>query len=45
MRGVNMGYHEASAKDARQRIISFFDDHLKIPRASRDLNASALSRL
>lgn len=24
-----MGYHEASANDARRRIISFFDDHLK----------------
>jgi carboxymethylenebutenolidase len=23
------GYHEASAKDARQRIVSFFDTHLK----------------
>lgn len=29
MRVVNIGYHEPSAKDARQRIISFFDDHLK----------------
>ena len=29
MRVVNMGYHEPSAKDARQRIISFFDEHLK----------------
>jgi carboxymethylenebutenolidase len=29
MRVVNMGYRESSAKDARQRIISFFDDHLK----------------
>jgi carboxymethylenebutenolidase len=24
-----MGYHEASAQDARRRIISFFDTHLK----------------
>lgn len=29
MRVVNMGYHEPSAKDARRRIVSFFDDHLK----------------
>ena len=29
MRVVNIGYHEPSAKDARQRIISFFNDHLK----------------
>jgi carboxymethylenebutenolidase len=29
MRVVNIGYHEPSAKDARQRIISFFEDHLK----------------
>jgi carboxymethylenebutenolidase len=29
MRVVNIGYHEPSTKDARQRIISFFDDHLK----------------
>ena len=29
MRVVNIGYHEPSAKDARQRIISFFHDHLK----------------
>jgi carboxymethylenebutenolidase len=28
MRIVNIGYHEPSAKDARQRIISFFNDHL-----------------
>jgi dienelactone hydrolase len=24
-----MGYHEASAQDARRRIIAFFDAHLK----------------
>jgi carboxymethylenebutenolidase len=29
MRVVNIGYHGPSAKDARERIISFFDDHLK----------------
>ena len=29
MRVVNMGYHEPSAKDTRQRIITFFGDHLK----------------
>ncbi len=29
MRVVNIGYHEPSAKDARQRIISFFHEHLK----------------
>jgi carboxymethylenebutenolidase len=29
IRVVNIGYHEPSAKDARQRIISFFNDHLK----------------
>ena len=30
-----MGYHEPSAKDARQRIISFFDDHLKFHEPAR----------
>jgi carboxymethylenebutenolidase len=25
------GYHEASAQDARQRIIAFFDRHLRLP--------------
>jgi carboxymethylenebutenolidase len=29
MRIVNIGYHEASAKHGRRRIISFFDAHLK----------------
>jgi carboxymethylenebutenolidase len=29
MRIVNIGYHEPSAKDARRRIITFFDTHLK----------------
>ena len=29
MRIVNIGYHEPSANDARQRIISFFTHHLK----------------
>jgi len=24
-----MGYHEESARDARRRIIAFFDTHLK----------------
>jgi dienelactone hydrolase len=24
-----LGYHEASAQDARRRIIAFFDAHLK----------------
>ena len=23
------GYHESSARDARKRIVSFFDEHLK----------------
>jgi len=27
--GRPFGYHEVSAKDARQRIVSFFDRHLK----------------
>jgi carboxymethylenebutenolidase len=35
MRIVNIGYHESSAKDARRRIISFFDAHLK-PREPAD---------
>ena len=26
------GYHEASARDARRRIVAFFDDHLKAER-------------
>lgn len=25
-----MGYHEPSARDARQRVVSFFDRHLKV---------------
>jgi hypothetical protein len=29
MRILNIGYHEPSANDARQRIISFFNHHLK----------------
>ena len=29
MRIVNIGYHEPSANDARRRIVSFFDAHLK----------------
>lgn len=28
-RAMGMGYHEASAADARMRIISFFDQHLR----------------
>ncbi len=29
MRVVNIGYHDPSAKHARRRIVSFFDDHLR----------------
>jgi carboxymethylenebutenolidase len=29
MRVVGIGYHEPSARDARQRIVAFFDTHLK----------------
>jgi carboxymethylenebutenolidase len=29
MRVVSIGYHQPSANDARRRIISLFDDHLK----------------
>ncbi len=29
MRIINIGYHEPSTKDARKRIVSFFNDHLK----------------
>jgi carboxymethylenebutenolidase len=29
MRIAGIGYHEPSARDARRRIISFFDAHLK----------------
>ncbi len=28
---MGMGFHEESARDARARIISFFDEHLKTP--------------
>jgi carboxymethylenebutenolidase len=28
---VNGGYHDASARDARRRIVAFFDDHLRGP--------------
>jgi carboxymethylenebutenolidase len=31
---VGIGYHQPSATDARRRIISFFDTHLKSPDAS-----------
>ena len=35
MRIVNIGYHEPSAKDARRRIISFFDAHLNTRKGQR----------
>ena len=30
---VGIGYHEPSAQDARQRIVSFFDTHLRSERS------------
>ena len=41
MRVVNIGFHEPSAKDARRRIISFFDAHLK----SREPSETGASRM
>jgi carboxymethylenebutenolidase len=29
MRVTGIGYHEPSARDARRRIVAFFDTHLK----------------
>jgi len=29
MKVIGIGYHEPSAQDARRRIISFFNTHLK----------------
>lgn len=40
LRIVNIGYHEPSANDARRRIVSFFDTHLKSQEAS-DTGSSA----
>jgi carboxymethylenebutenolidase len=37
MRIVSIGYHDPSARDARQRIVAFFDTHLRLPpQASAD---------
>ena len=40
MRIANIGFHEPSANDARRRIVSFFDAHLKSQEAS-ETGASA----
>jgi hypothetical protein len=29
MRVIGIGYHESSARDARRRIVAFFDTHLR----------------
>jgi hypothetical protein len=38
---THAGYHEASAQDARRRIIAFFDAHLKARRRSHAATGTA----